>query len=206
MERTPRQIVFIAGAVGVIAGFSLGFFAGREQLRSESRNSIANAFTGVNGSQENPKTKPKASESATSLSSIRQTKNEITDEMKYTFSVTSDNELINSIGMRERGSIFARCEGGVAELYLVGAGFLSSDGERVKLRWDDGEPQSEWWRGSSSGDALLSGAPISFLLKASAAKKLVIQYTPWRKTSETAIYKFSKNNQSDFAKMLSHCG
>ena len=46
MERTPRQIAVLAGAGGVIAGFALGFFAGREHLRSELRQSIASAFGG----------------------------------------------------------------------------------------------------------------------------------------------------------------
>ena len=217
MERTPRQIAVLAGAGGVIAGFALGFFAGREHLRSELRQSIASAFGGSGSSSAPAKPgkadKPKKQTNTTNsknqdwerYSYIRKETNAMDDTTKYTLSFPSDNQMVNSIGMRENGRIVAQCDGPKTNLYMIGVAFLSSDGQSVKMRWDDGEPISQWWGGSQSGTALFSGAPRSFMSKASSAKKLVLQYSPYSRADEIAVYKFSPQLQHDFKKMLEHC-
>ena len=217
MERTPRQIAVLAGAGGVIAGFALGFFAGREHLRSELRQSIASAFggSGIASAPAKPDNvdKPKKQQNTTSsknqdwekYSRIRKETNAMDDTTKYTLSFASDNKMVNSIGMRKNGRIVAQCDSGKTNLYVIGVAFLSSNGQSVKMRWDDGSPVSQWWSGSQSGTALFSGAPRSFMSKASSAKKLVLQYSPYSRADEIAVYKFSPQLQHDFKKMLEYC-
>ena len=201
----------------VIAGFALGFFAGREHLRSELRQSIASAF-GVSGKSSAPAKpdnvdKSKKQTNTTSsknqdwekYSYIKKEDNAMDDTTKYTLSFPSDNEMVNSIGMRENGRIVVQCDCNKTSLYVIGVSFLSSDGQTVKMRWDNGTPINQWWGGSQSGTALFSGAPRSFMAIASKAKKLVLQYSPYSRADEIAIYKFSPQLQYDFKKMLEYC-
>ncbi len=129
MERTPRQFAVLAGAGGVIARFALGFFAGREHLRSELRQSLVSAFggSGIASAPAKPDyvDKPKKQTNTTSsknqywekYSYIRKETNAMDDTTKYTLSFPSDNEMANSIGMRENGRIIAQCDGGKTNLY-----------------------------------------------------------------------------------------
>ena len=48
---------------------------------------------------------------------IRKETNAMDDTTKYTLSFPSDNEMANSIGMRENGRIIAQCDGGKTNLY-----------------------------------------------------------------------------------------
>ena len=73
------------------------------------------------------------------------------------------------------------------------------------MRWDDGAIESEYMSWSTSGQALFSRSPNTFISKASTANKLVLQHSPWRETDEIAVYKFTDQNRKDLKRMQGYC-
>lgn len=170
---------------------------------SESFNSASNGLgssnpPGDSGSNKDPK-------ADSNYSAIRIEKNEMTDASKYYLTVLTDKKMNSGYGLAEHGAIHVRCENGDIDLYIKAAAYLSSDDQNVKLRWDDGKPETQYWGGSSQGTALFSSAPRSFLSRAASSKKLVAQYTPWSSSDEIAVFKFTTANQKDFKKMQEYC-
>ena len=130
--------------------------------------------------------------------------NPMDDTTKYTLIMRSSNENANSIGMMEHDHLIIRCEAGDLDLYIATSAYLSSDGQSVKLRFDKGEVQSQWWSGSSGGSALFSGAPLSRMLDMLAHQELTIEYQPWRETKDFATFDL-KPYHKDIDKMMGYC-
>ena len=199
-----KQIGLAATGAGLITGLLIGWFGGREALRSEVRSamqdSASKAFPGLTSSQ--PEKKPSGKD--TSDSSITTKKNPLNDTEEHKLVVLTSEELPDTFGSNY-GAIIVQCEAGKTDVVIKGVRYLSSDPQTVKLRWDDGPIKRERMLGSTSGTALFSQAPKSFISKASVAKKLVASYTPWNESDEVAVYEFTDQNRRDFKKMQELC-
>ncbi len=207
---TRTQIGVIFFVFGISIGSIGGWYLGREALRNQVRNSIKDSLPGLlgGGAKTNKpvkeKNKSKKNKPKEDYTEIKLDKNEMDGTTKYTLISLSSEKLSTSYGS-EYGAISVRCEGNQTDVIIKAARFLSSDSQTVKLRWDDGEIESEYMSGSTNGTALFSRSPQKFIAKASKAKKLVLQYTPWRATDEVAVYRFTDQNRKDFTRMQDYC-
>lgn len=185
--------------------FALGISLGRQldankTVSTDSKSTADTSSAELSGNTE-PSTK---AENLGPSSSIREDVDPLTDQVKYTFSLSSINDLANSIGSPEKDTLIIRCKGSDTDAYINTAAFVSSDGQTVKLRWDDGPISSQYWAPASGGGALFSNAPISLINQISNSKKLVISYRPYSKVPVSAVFDF-KGSQDDIAKMKSVC-
>jgi len=138
------------------------------------------------------------------VSTIRENVDPLTDQVEYTFALISSNNIANSIGTPARDTLIVRCKPGETAAYISTTPFVSSDGQSVKLRWNDGVITSQWWYPATGGSALFSDAPISLLNKMASSKKLVISYKPYSKTAISAVFEFD-HSQADLKRMQEVC-
>lgn len=203
MELTPK--LKLAAAATLLVTFTGGIFAGRELMKAEIANSIKTALepqteTTKPDKPEEP-TKPKVK---SDRSSIKAEVNPIEDTTKYTLAIHSTNENANSIGMLERDSIVIRCEAGETDLYIVTSAYVSSDSQSVKVRYDKGEVNKQWWNGASGGSALFSNSPLSTMVDMFTHKQMTIGYKPWRETEDFATFDLEPYHK-DIDQMMKHC-
>ena len=202
---TTKQKNVALGVTGALVVFALGFSLGR-QGGVQNRTSSDKAAE-VTASAE----KPKPSKTTKPIeqgprSQIRESTDPLTDEIKYTFALNSTNEVANSIGMADTDALILRCQGNKTDMYIDTAAFVSSDGQSVKVRWNDGAISSQWWSGASGGGALFSAAPITTLNQMATADKFVFSYSPYSKSATSAVFDFTnKGTRADIKKMQEVC-
>ena len=210
---TKKTVGITCLALGLSIGFGGGWYAGREALRDEVRNSLTDAFSGVFGGNTNKSNKPIVKKKKQVIdenknviedTSITVTTNEMDNTYKYKLTISTAEKLPDTYGS-SYGYITVRCEGNKTDVIVSAVRYLSSDSQTVKMRWDDGSIESEYMSGSTSGQALFSRSPNTFISKASTANKLVLQYSPWRETDEIAVYKFTDQNRKDLKRMQGYC-
>jgi len=192
-EKKTVAVVAVAAVLSAGLGFVVGKNSG-QQAKVHKSPTVSEVFE--------PESKPPVAPPV--VSNIRQTTNDLTDAMKYTLNVTSAKPKRNSIGMNEDATIVVRCEGSKTELFVSTPEFLSSDSQTVKVRFDDGQVESESWSGSSGGTALFSKSPRSFLQQLASRDKVVLGYQPWREAATTTVFELT-NHHADFEKMLTNC-
>lgn len=118
--------------------------------------------------------------------------------------ILSDNKISKSYGSGYT-SLFIRCKNKKVEVYFTTASFASgTDGETVKIRWDDGPIKQEYFGPAAGGGAFFSRAPKSLLSRANSAEKVVPNYDTYQR-SETAVFKFVTQNKRDLSKMQTYC-
>ena len=202
-DLSRRQIAITSAAAGLLVGGLIGWFGGREALKHELQSSISEAFKGVLGgsSPSSDKKPPKK----VNDSNITIETDPLTDAKNYFLSISTSEQIPNSIGMGEHGSIMVRCKGNETDVYFNAVGYIGSDYQTASMRWDGGPIEKQQVSPSSGGDALFSRAPKSFIAKASEAKKFVISYKPYSKTNETAVYEFTDQDRKDLRQMLIYC-
>jgi len=209
-----KQIVVAATAASLTLGFIGGWFAGRNALRNQFKESLTSSIDGLNNlygesteneafEEEEPKTLDEnGNEILDSL--ITTKKDPLTDETEYNLMILSDNKISKSYGS-EHTSLFIRCKNKKTEVYFTTANFASSgDGETVKIRWDDGPIKEEYYGPAAGGGAFFSRAPKSFLSKANSAEKVVLNYDTYNR-NETAVFKFGLQYKKDLGKMQKYC-
>ena len=209
-----KQIVVAATTASLTLGFIGGWFAGRNALRNEFKESISSSLDGLNNlfgegteseafEEEAPKTLDEnGNEILDSL--ITTKKDPLTDETEYNLMILSDNKISKSYGS-EHTSLFIRCKNKKTEVYFTTANFASgTDGETVKIRWDDGPIKEEYYGPAAGGGAFFSRAPKSFLSKANSAEKVVLNYDTYDR-NETAVFKFDLQDKKDLSKMQKYC-
>ena len=210
---TRIQLAFVSLIVGILFGSTAGWYFGRESVRNELRDSISPSLPGLVDEHSKNKSGNKKNKNSSSITSgsvskdasaISIEKNEMDGTIEYSMIVLTAEKLPDSYGS-DYGAVSVRCEGNATDVIIKAVRYLSSEGQRVKLRWDDGPIESEYMNGSTSGTAVFSRSPKSFIAKAAKAQKLVLQYTPWRERDEIAVYKFTDKNRKDFNKMQEYC-
>ena len=146
-----------------------GWFAGRNALRNEFKESISSSLGRQNNlfgesteseafEEEGPKTLDEnGNEILDSL--IATKKDPRTDKTEYNLMILSDNKISKSYGS-EHSSLFIRCKNKKTEVYFTTANFASgTDGETVKIRWDDGPIKEEYYGPAAGDGAFFSRAP-----------------------------------------------
>lgn len=202
-DLSRRQIAIGSAAAGLLLGGMIGWFGGREALRQEIKSSISGAFKGaMGGSSPSSDNKPPKKGN---YSNITIETDPLTDSKNYFLSISTSEQIPNSIGMAEYGSIIVRCKGNETDVYFNTVNYIGSDYQTASMRWDGGPIEKQQVNPSSGGDALFSRAPKSFIAKASEAKKFVISYKPYSKTDETAVYEFTDQDRKDLKQMQSYC-
>ena len=204
---TRIQLAFVSLIVGIVFGSTAGWYVGRQSVRNEFRNSMLSS-SGFRLFDKNKKNKSSSVISSDSSSKddsgIFKDKNEMDGTVKYSMIVLTSEKLLDSYGS-DYGAVSVRCEGNETDVIVKAVRYLSSEGQQVKLRWDDGPIEYEYMGASTSGTALFSRSPNNFITKAATAQKLVLQYTPWRERDEIAVYKFTDRDRRDFKKMQEFC-
>jgi len=193
-----RNAVALLFGVAVL-GAGVGYVFGRNttsQVKSTDSPSLSETF---DDREDDQLTTP-----SVESSSIRVVKNPLTDVPKYILRVASAVPGQNSIGISEDAAIIVRCEGASAELFLSTPEYLSSDSQTIKIRWNDGALQTQYWSGSTGGTALFSEAPRTFLKQLSTKDKVIFGYEPWREAASTAVFNL-EDHRKDLKKMLTHC-
>jgi len=201
---THKQQLIAKFSVSVLLAFGLGFSFGRQStVQQRTALESSSAESSETKATDYPKSETPTAP-AEPVTTIRESVDPLTDQAEYTFALTSSNDIANSIGTPARDTLIVRCKPGETAAYISTTPFVSSDGQSVKLRWDDGVITSEWWSPATGGSALFSGAPISLLNKMSSSKKLVISYKPYSKTAISAVFEFDRS-QADLKRMQEVC-
>jgi hypothetical protein len=202
---TTNQKNAALGVAGALVVFALGFSLGRQGGVQDRTSTDKSAEVTATAEKPKPIKTTKPIEQGP-RSHIRESVDPLTDEIKYTFALYSTNEMRNSVGMADTDNLILRCQGNKTDLYVDTSAFVSSDGQSVKVRWNDGAVSSQWWSGASGGGALFSGAPITMLNQMVTADKFVISYSPYSKATTSAVFDFTnKGTRADIKKMQEVC-
>ena len=200
---TKQQLNAIKLSAGGLIIFALGISLGRQldANKSVSTTSAPKADTALTSELLGDSSSP-PQQKADSM--IKEDIDPLTDQTRYTLILNSTNDMRNSIGSLEKDSLYIRCKGSETDVYINTSDFVSSDGQTVKIRWDDGPIMTQYWGPASSGGALFSSAPISLINQIAQSKKLVISYQPYSKVAVSAVFNF-EGSSDDVAKMQSVC-
>lgn len=201
---TYKQQLIAKFSVSILLAFGLGFSFGR-QSTVQQRTALESSSAVSN--ETNPTEYPNSETSVAPFiptSTIAKRVDPLTDQVQHTFNLISSNDIVNTIGTSDRDTLIVRCKPGEVAAYISTTPFVSSNGQTVKLRWDDGVITSEWWNPATGGSALFSDAPISLLNKMASSKKLVISYKPYSKTAISAVFEFD-HSQADLKRMQEVC-
>lgn len=202
---TQQQANAIKLTAGGLIIFALGISLGRQLDANKSVSTASKSRADAPAAEHSGNTKSSVkTEDYVPSSFVSEEVDPLTDQVQYSFILKSTNELTNSIGSLERDTLYIRCKGSDTDAYISTAAFVSSDGQTVKLRWDDGPITSQYWGPASGGSALFSTSPIGMINQISNSKKLVISYEPYSKVAVSAVFDF-KGSQDDIAKMKSVC-
>ncbi len=84
----------------------------------------------------------------------------MTDQKRITFLLSSENEISNSIVVRETATLGVRCDNGKPDVFVLTPTYYD-DNERIAIRWDKDEPTKTSWYSSKKKNSYFVHQVIS---------------------------------------------
>ncbi|PHS32555.1 MAG: hypothetical protein COA92_06700 [Sulfurovum sp.] len=103
--------------------------------------------------------------------------------------ITNGTPLVNGAT-----SLILRCSNNRTEVYAsFSYTYMGSDGQNIRMKFDNEKPYKKWWSGSADGTALFyGGKAIAFIKKIMQHDSLVLEVSPYSKVKSQT--KFNTKN------------
>tara|TARA_E500000331_G_scaffold118352_1_gene115473 strand:- start:135 stop:620 length:486 start_codon:yes stop_codon:yes gene_type:complete len=116
----------------------------------------------------------------------------MTDETKISFYISSETQVLNSIGGSETINLWVRCNNSYPEIFFTTPTY-NADNTRVGVRWDKDKASFYYWTKSTDSQAFFHPRPKEFAQKLKEKSFLTVQWSPY--SSKDRAAKFDLNSQ-----------
>ena len=116
----------------------------------------------------------------------------MTDETKIRFLISSETQVLNSIGGRDTINLWVRCNNSYPQIFFTTPTY-NADNTRVGVRWDKDKASFYYWTKSTDSQAFFHPRPKEFAQKLKEKSFLTVQWSPYSSTTRAA--KFDLNSQ-----------
>ena len=116
----------------------------------------------------------------------------MTDETKIRFYISSETQIINSIGGSETINLWVRCNNSNPQIFFTTPTY-NAENTKVGVRWDKDKASFYNWNKSTDSQAFFHPRPKEFAQKLKEKSFLTVQWSPYSSTSRAA--KFDLNSQ-----------
>ena len=116
----------------------------------------------------------------------------MTDETKISFYISSETQVLNSIGGSETINLWVRCNNSNPEIFFTTPTY-NADNTRVGVRWDKDKASFYNWTKSTDSQAFFHPRPKEFAQKLKEKSFLTVQWSPY--SSKDRAAKFDLNSQ-----------
>ena len=101
----------------------------------------------------------------------------MTDETKISFYISSETQVLNSIGGSETINLWVRCNNSNPEIFFTTPTY-NADNTRVGVRWDKDKASFYNWTKSTDSQAFFHPRPKEFSQKLKEKSFLTVQWSP----------------------------
>jgi len=116
----------------------------------------------------------------------------MTDETKISFYISSETQVLNSIGGSQTINLWVRCNNSNPEIFFTTPTY-NADNTRVGVRWDKDKASFYNWTKSTDSQAFFHPRPKEFAQKLKQKSFLTVQWSPY--SSKNRAAKFDLNSQ-----------
>jgi hypothetical protein len=179
-------VVALAGVAGAIV---FGMYSlGRRHAADTGRRGVRSA-TSLGGAAVPG---PDSSRGPSHWKPIALAHSETDDGRTIGFAVPARNKVTNWLSQRRQPQLVVRCQGSRFEV-IVYTGVAAqpesgSNGASVRVWFDEGPPERELWRESTSEDAFFAPRPAALSRRLSQSKRLRFGFSAFRRAEELAEF------------------
>ena len=116
----------------------------------------------------------------------------MTDETKISFYISSETQVLNSIGRSETINLWVRCNNSNPQIFFTTPTY-NADNTRVGVRWDKDKASFYSWSKSTDSQAFFHPKPKEFAQELKEKDLLTVQWSPY--SSKDRAAKFDLNSQ-----------
>ena len=116
----------------------------------------------------------------------------MTDETKISFYISSETQVLNSIGGSETINLWVRCNNSNPQIFFTTPTY-NADNTKVGVRWDKDKASFYNWNKSTDSQAFFHPRPKEFAQKLKEKDLLTVQWSPY--SSKDRAARFDLNSQ-----------
>ena len=116
----------------------------------------------------------------------------MTDETKISFYISSETQVLNSIGGSEMINLWVRCNNSKPQIFFTTPTY-NADNTKVGVRWDKDKASFYNWNKSTDSQAFFHPRPKEFAQKLKEKDLLTVQWSPY--SSKDRAARFDLNSQ-----------
>jgi len=168
--------------LAIVLAAIAGFYAGRESLRNELRQSLAAAISSPEAPlSDAPAKRPRVPESW----QVRADTSAMDDSKMVMMALKADSAMSGWIDHPVLPTLIIRCKEGKTDFYIVNGTSANveyglSDQATIRLRLDSDDPVKLVWGESTDNEALFAPNPIPLARGIVNGTKLTYEFTPFR--------------------------